>query len=140
MSEAVKEVPKKERREFRNIHITELPNYRLPPQGWVSILHRVSGAGLFLLLPFLLYMFDLSINSESTYELFRAKLQNPFIKLILLGLIWAYMQHFCAGVRHLFMDVHLAIEKDSSRQSAIAVLAVSLFLTFIAGLKLFGVF
>jgi succinate dehydrogenase / fumarate reductase, cytochrome b subunit len=140
MSEAVKEVPKKERREFRNIHITELPNYRLPPAGWVSILHRVSGAGLFLMLPFLLYLFDLSLNSESTYELFRSKLQNHFIKLILLGLIWAYMQHFCAGVRHLFMDVHLAIEKDSSRQSAIAVLAVSLFLTFVAGLKLFGVF
>lgn len=140
MSEAVKEVPKKERREFRNIHITELPNYRLPPAGWVSILHRVSGAGLFLMLPFLLYLFDLSLNSESTFELFRSKMENPFIKLILLGLIWAYMQHFCAGVRHLFMDVHLAIEKDSSRQSAIAVLAVSLFLTFVAGLKLFGVF
>jgi succinate dehydrogenase / fumarate reductase cytochrome b subunit len=140
MSEAVKEVPKKERREFRNIHITELPNYRLPPQGWVSILHRISGAGLFLLLPFLLYLFDLSLNSESTFELFRSKMENPFIKLILLGLIWAYMQHFCAGVRHLFMDVHVAIEKDSSRHSAIAVLAVSLFLTFIAGLKLFGVF
>ena len=140
MSEAVKEVPKKERPEFRNIHITELPNYRLPPQGWVSILHRVSGAGLFLLLPFLLYLFQLSVTSESSFEYFRGILQNPLVKLILLGLIWAYMQHFCAGVRHLFMDVHWAIEKDSSRQSAIAVLAVSLFLTFLAGLKLFGVF
>lgn len=140
MSEAVKEVAQKERREFRNIHITELPNYRLPPAGWVSILHRVSGAGLFLMLPFLLYLFHLSITSESTYELFRSKMQNPFIKLLLLGLIWAYMQHFCAGVRHLFMDVHWGIEKDSSRHSAIAVLAISLFLTLLAGLKLFGVF
>ncbi len=140
MSEAVKEVPKKERPEFRNIHITELPNYRLPPAGWVSILHRVSGAGLFLALPFLLYLFDRSIRSEDTYAMILDFMQNPLVKLVLLGLIWAYMQHFCAGVRHLFMDVHWAIEKDSSRHSAIAVLAVSLVLTALAGLKLFGVF
>lgn len=140
MSEAVKEVAKKERREFRNIHVTELSNYRLPPAGIVSILHRISGAGLFLMLPFLLYLFHLSVTSESSFEYFRGIMQNPLVKLLLLGLIWAYMQHFCAGVRHLFMDVHMGIEKDSSRQSALAVLAVSLFLTFIAGLKLFGVF
>ncbi len=140
MSEAVKEVPKKERREFRNIHVTELVNYRLPPGGWVSILHRVSGAGLFLMLPFLLYLFQKSVQSEMTFAYFKGILENPLVKLVLLGLIWAYMQHFCAGVRHLFMDVHVGIEKDSSRQSAIAVLAVSLFLTAIAGLKLFGAF
>lgn len=140
MSEAVREVAKKERPEFRNIHVTQLANYRLPPAGWVSILHRVSGAGLFLLLPFLLYLFELSVVSEMSFEYFRGVLSNPLVKIVLLGLIWAYMQHFCAGVRHLFMDVHWAIEKDSSRQSAIAVLAVSLLLTAVAGLKLFGVF
>lgn len=140
MSEAVKEVPKKERREFRNIHITELPNYRLPPAGWVSILHRVSGAGLFLMLPFLLYLFKLSVTSEMTFDYFKGILSNPLIKLLLLGLIWAYLQHFCAGVRHLFMDVHVGIEKDSSRQSAVTVLIVSLVLTALCGLKLFGVF
>ena len=140
MSEAVKEVPRKERREFRNIHITQLPNYRLPPAGWVSILHRVSGAGLFLLLPFLLYLFKLSVTSEMTFDYFKGVLSNPFIKLLLLGLIWAYLQHFCAGVRHLFMDVHVGIEKDSSRNSALTVLIVSLVLTALCGLKLFGVF
>jgi len=140
MSEAVKEVPKKERPQFRNIHITELPNYRLPPAGWVSILHRISGFGLFLLLPFLLYLFELSVKSEITFAYFKGILENPLVKLVLLGLIWAYMQHFCAGVRHLFMDVHVGIEKDSSRQSAVTVLVVSLVLTALAGLKLFGAF
>ena len=140
MSEAVKEGARRERPEFRNIHITQLPNYRLPPAGWVSILHRVSGAGLFLLLPFLLYLFELSIRSEMSFDYFRGVLSHPLVKVILLGLIWAYFQHFCAGVRHLFMDVHVAIEKDSSRQSAITVLVVSLLLTALAGLKLFGVF
>jgi succinate dehydrogenase / fumarate reductase cytochrome b subunit len=140
MSEAVKEVPKKERPEFRNIHVTDIARYRLPPGGWVSILHRISGAGLFLLLPFLLSLFQKSVQSEMTFEHFKGILENPLVKLVLLGLIWAYMQHFCAGVRHLFMDIHVGIEKESSRQSAIAVLAVSLFLTAVAGLKLFGVF
>lgn len=140
MSEAVKEVPKKERPEIRNIHVTDLMNYRLPPGGWVSILHRVSGAAIFLMLPFLLYLFELSIRSEMTYEHFRGIASHPLAKLVLLGLIWAYMQHFCAGIRHLFMDMHMAIEKDSAKQTAIGVLAVSLFLTALAGLKLFGVF
>ncbi|MES2148684.1 MAG: succinate dehydrogenase, cytochrome b556 subunit [Pseudomonadota bacterium] len=140
MSEAVREVPKKERPQFRNIHITELSNYRLPPAGIVSILHRISGFGMFLLLPFLLYLFELSIRSEISFALFAGIAAKPLVKLILLGLIWAYMQHFCAGVRHLLMDVHVAIEKDSARQSALSVLAVSLALTALAGLKLFGVF
>ncbi|MDO8438903.1 MAG: succinate dehydrogenase, cytochrome b556 subunit [Telluria sp.] len=140
MSEAVKEVPKKERPQFRNIHITELPKYRLPLAGLVSILHRISGFGLFLLLPFLLYLFEQSVRSEMSFAYFKGILENPLVKLILLGLIWAYMQHFCAGVRHLFMDVHVGIEKDSSRQSAATVLVVSLALTALAGLKLFGAF
>ena len=140
MSEAVREVPKKERPEFRNIHVTDLMNYRLPPAGWVSILHRVSGAGMFLMLPFLLYLFQLSVLSEDSFKYFAGIASHPLVKLILLGLIWAYMQHFCAGVRHLFMDVHVAIEKDSARQTATSVLVVSLVLTALAGLKLFGVF
>ncbi|WP_426102388.1 succinate dehydrogenase, cytochrome b556 subunit [Massilia sp. TSP1-1-2] len=140
MSEAVKEVPRKERPEFRNIHITELRNYRLPPAGWVSILHRISGAGMFLMLPFLLYLFHSSVQSEMSFAYFKGILGHPLVKVLLLGLIWAYMQHFCAGVRHLFMDVHLAIEKDSSRNSAVTVLILSLLLTALAGLKLFGVF
>lgn len=140
MSEAVKEGARRERPEFRNIHVTQLSNYRLPPAGIVSILHRISGFGLFLLLPFLLYLFELSVRSELSFDYFRGIMSNVFVKLILLGLIWAYFQHFCAGVRHLFMDVHWAIEKDSSRRSAITVLVVSLLLTAVAGLKLFGVF
>lgn len=140
MSEAVKEGLTKERPQFRNIHVTQLMNYRLPPAGFVSILHRISGALMFLLLPFVLYLLELSISSEMAFSRFLGIMENPLAKLVLLGLIWAYLQHFCAGVRHLFMDVHMAIEKDSSRRSAIGVMVVSLGLTALAGLKLFGVF
>jgi succinate dehydrogenase / fumarate reductase cytochrome b subunit len=140
MSEAVKEVPKKERPQFRNIHVTQLMNYRLPAAGIVSILHRISGAVMFLMLPFLLYLLQLSLSSEMTFARFAGILEHPLAKLVLLGLIWSYLQHFCAGVRHLFMDMHMGIEKDSSRQSAVSVIAVTLVLTVLCGLKLFGVF
>lgn len=140
MSEVVKEVPKKERPQFRNIHVTELSNYRLPLAGVVSILHRISGLMMFALLPFVLYLLELSIRSEMSFSYFQGIASNGFVKLILLALVWGYMQHFCAGVRHLFMDLHFGIDKDSARKSAVTVLLVSLPLTALVGLKLFGVF
>jgi succinate dehydrogenase / fumarate reductase cytochrome b subunit len=140
MTEAVKEVPKKTRPEFRNIHITELSNYRLPAAGIVSILHRISGFGMFLLLPFILYLFELSVRSEMSFARFAGIVSHPLAKLIILGLVWAYFQHFCAGVRHLFMDLHLGLDKDSAKQTATTVLVISLVLTALVGLKLFGVF
>lgn len=140
MSEAVRETPKKARPQFRNIHVTELSNYRLPLAGIVSILHRISGFLMFILLPFVLYMLQLSIQSEISFSYFQGIASNWFVKLILLALVWGYMQHFCSGVRHLFMDVHVAIEKQSARKTAASVIVVSLLLTLLVALKLFGVF
>ncbi|HEU4775966.1 MAG TPA: succinate dehydrogenase, cytochrome b556 subunit [Telluria sp.] len=140
MSEAVREAPKKERPEFRNIHVTELSNYRLPLAGVVSILHRVSGFMMFLLLPFVLYLLELSLRSEISYSYFQGIASQPFVKLVILALVWGYMQHFCAGVRHLFMDLHFGLDKLSARKSAATVLVISLSLTALVALKLFGVF
>lgn len=140
MSEAVREVPKKQRPEFRNIHVTELSNYRMPLASIVSILHRISGFLMFLGLPLVLYMLQMSILSEDTFKHFAGIASHPLSKLVILGLAWSYFQHFCAGVRHLFMDLHLGLDKDSARKSSVTVLAVSLFLTFVTALKLFGVF
>jgi succinate dehydrogenase / fumarate reductase cytochrome b subunit len=140
MSEAVKEVPRKQRPQFRNIHITELKNYRLPIAGFVSILHRISGFLMFLALPLVLYLFQLSILSEDTFKHFAGIASHPLAKLVILVLAWGYFQHFSAGVRHLFMDLHLGLDKESARKSGTTVLVVSLFLTFVTALKLFGVF
>ena len=126
---------------FRNIHITQIARYRLPLAGLVSILHRISGALMFLLgLPFVLYLFQQSITSELSFEHYRAIVSHWFAKLVLLGLIWAYLHHFCAGLRHLLMDLDIGVDKDSGRVSATIVLAVSVTLTLIVALKLFGLF
>ena len=143
MSEAVREAQKKGRPVIRNVDfgdITYRGYYKQPPSAIVSILHRVSGAGLFLFLPFLLYLFQQSLVSETTFAHFKGIAENPFVKLIILGLSWAYLHHFTAGVRHLFMDNHIALDKDDSQRTARWVLAISLALTLLVALKLFGVF
>ncbi|GAB3405482.1 succinate dehydrogenase, cytochrome b556 subunit [Massilia agilis] len=141
MSEAVREVPKKERPEFRNVNFSDITsNYRMPPSAMVSILHRVSGAGMFLLLPFLLYLLQESLRSEISFAHFAGIVDNVFVKIILLGLSWAYLHHFTAGIRHLFMDNHMALDKDASQRTARWVLVISLALTVLVALKLFGVF
>jgi len=139
----------KKRPEFRNIHaLTDLPTYRLPAAGWVSILHRVSGVLMFVLMPFIIWMFDASISSEISFAKFRNVFNNGvglapgfFFKLVVLALIWAYLHHFIAGLRHLWMDVsHAAVSKEFGMTSAKVTLAASLLLTFVLGLKLFGVY
>ena len=134
------EAPKKSKKEFRNIHVTQLALYRLPLAGVISILHRISGALMFLLLPVVLYLLDQSLLSEGTFEYFKGITSNWFVKLVLLALSWAYLQHFCGGIRHLVMDTHVGLDKVSARQSSVAVLAVSLPLTALVALKLFGAF
>lgn len=136
MSEVAKKRP-----QFRNIHITDLAfNYRMPLAAKVSIMHRISGAFIFLLLPFILYLLDKSLTSEGTYEYFRGYVAHPLVKLTVWLLVWAYLHHFCAGLRHLVMDTHVAATKEGARKSAIAVLAVSLPLAVLVGLKMIGVF
>lgn len=124
----------------RNINIGQIVAYRLPVAGILSILHRVSGATMFLLLPFVLFLLDKSLTSEISFGSFKSVTSNWFAKLVILVLLWAYLHHFCAGIRHLFMDVHIGLEKDSSRQSALAVFAVSLVLWLAFALKIFGAF
>ena len=138
MAEAVK----KPRPEFRNIGIGQiLTAYRLPLAGRVSILHRASGGLLFVFLPFLLYLFDQSLTSELSFDVFKGFLSNIIVKLITLVLAWAFLFHFCAGVRHLFMDTsHSLTTKEKGKQTSIIVLVVSSLLTIAFALKLFGAF
>ena len=142
-------VAQKQRPEFRNINaLRDLPTYRLPAPGWVSILHRVSGVLMFLLLPFIIWMFDTSVSSEYSFARFRGAftagigfVPGVLVKLVALALIWAYLHHFIAGVRHVWMDVsHKAVSKEFGGLSAKVTLALSLGLTVVLGLKLFGVY
>lgn len=118
-----------------------LHEIRLPLAGFASILHRISGAGLFLMLPLLIWLLQLSLGStQASVELFAAITGNWLVKLILLGLIWAFLHHFCMGIRILLIDIHVGVEKQQAHSSAMAVMVISLLLTAIFGLKLLGAY
>ena len=115
----------------------DLVRIRLPLPGLVSILHRVSGAALFLVgIPLALVGLQSSLGPGHALARVQALLAQPLIKLLLLGLIWAYLHHFCAGIRFLFLDVQRGIELAPARRSSIVVLVVSLALTVLVGVRL----
>ncbi len=143
MTELVKKRP-----EFRNINaLVDLPTYRLPAAGFVSILHRISGLVMFLLLPFVVWMFDTSVSSEISFAKFKAAFNvgvgfvpGILVQLVALVLIWAYLHHLIAGVRHLYMDAQHAVSKEFGKSSAVVTLVLSLGLTAALGAKLFGLY
>ena len=132
---------------YRNIHVTQLAGYRLPLAGMVSILHRISGALMFLLLPFVIWLFDVSVTSEISYEQFSAVFRSGAIglpgwciKLVALALIWAYLLHFIAGVRHVWMDMTHSVSMAQGRSSALVTLVLSSVLTLVLAARLFGLY
>ncbi len=132
---------RKARPQYRNIHVSQILSYRLPAAGVVSILHRISGALLFLVgIPFSLYLLQQSLTSEISFESYRAIVGSVPGKLVLLALIWAFVHHAVAGIRYLLLDRHVGIQKFASAKSATAVLGITAVLTVILGLKLFGAF
>lgn len=137
----------KPRPTYRNIHVSQIVKYRLPPAGIVSILHRVSGVGMFLLMPFIIWMFDASVTSEISYSQFSSVfaggagfLPGWVFKLVALGLIWAFLHHFIAGVRHLWMDMTHSVSKEQGHNSAVFTLISSVLLTVLLAAKLFGLY
>lgn len=130
----------KKRPEFRNIHITQILSYRLPPAGYVSIFHRVSGALMFLLLPLVIWLFDKSVTSQISYEVFSAAMASVWMKLIVWALLSAYVHHFLAGVRHLWMDAFHSVTKEQGHTTGVVVLALDAVLILAIGAKIFGLY
>lgn len=135
MSEALKNKPRP-----GPMSLLDATSYRLPLAAKVSILHRASGMLMCLLLPFVLFLLDKSLATQEQFASFHAVFAYPLTKILILTLVWAYLHHFCAGVRHLIMDFHIGLDKESGKKSAAVVFAISLVLTALIGLKLFGVF
>ena len=129
------------------MRLVDALQYRLPLAGVVSILHRASGSLMFVLLPFIIWLFDVSLTSEISYEHFTSAFVVGIgfvpafvVKLVVLALIWAYLHHFIAGVRHLWMDATHSVSKEQGRQSALVTLVASVLLTVLLGAKLFGLY
>ena len=113
-----------------------LVQIRLPLPAFISILHRISGALLFVSTVWLLFMLDRSLASEAGFESVRRYAGSPLVKFALLAIIWAYCHHFCAGIRYLFLDLDKGADLVTARMTSVAVLVASLALTAFLGAKL----
>ena len=138
-------MPEMSKKRPGTMRLVDALQYRLPLAGLVSILHRASGLLMFVLLPLLIWFFDTSVSSESSFELFRSAFSAGIglvpawlLKLVVWGLIWAFLHHFIAGVRHMWMDATHSVSKKQGHSSAVLTLAASLLLTLALGAKLFG--
>ena len=109
---------------------------RLPLPGWVSILHRISGAFLFLAVVWLLYMLDRSLASQAGFDAVKRYMSLWPVKLGLLAMVWAYCHHFFAGIRFLLLDIHKGVELATARMTSALVLGASVALTVFFGWKL----
>jgi len=137
------------RPEYRNINaLKDLPTYRWPLAALVSGMHRFSGLLMFLLLPLIVWLFDTSVSSEISHEVFQSAFSAGigfvpgwFVKLVVLAIIWSYLHHLFAGLRFLLLDVnHHLVSKDFGRTSAAVTLVLSFGLTLVLGAKLFGLY
>lgn len=128
-------VAKKVRPRYLNLTAL-LFEIRLPLPGWISILHRASGALLFLATVWVLFMLDRSLASAADFDAMRRYLGLPLVKLALLVLTWALCHHFCAGIRFLLLDLDQGVDRERARLTSWLVLAVSLGLTALFGARL----
>jgi len=110
---------------------------RQPVPAIVSILHRASGAALFLIgLPLALWTLQASLASPEGYQRVAGFFAQPLVKVVLIGLVWAYLHHLIAGLRHLLADIHIGLELASARQSAAVTLVLGILLTLAIAVKL----
>jgi succinate dehydrogenase / fumarate reductase, cytochrome b subunit len=109
----------------------------LPAPGLVSIVHRISGALLFLpLIPLALYLMQSTLGSEAGWLHWKGILSEPAVKLVALGFVWLYAHHFFAGIRYLLLDLHIGIAKEPAGSSAKLVFALGVVATLLVGWRL----
>jgi succinate dehydrogenase / fumarate reductase cytochrome b subunit len=114
----------------------DLFQIRLPLPALTSFLHRVSGALLFLTIPLLLILLQQSLSSAAGFDAVRTRLGHPIVKVFLLALLWAYLHHFFAGIRLLFLDVHIGVDLPQARITAALAVSISVVLTLLMGIWL----
>ena len=136
MSDAALKPPvRKPRPKYLNLQAL-IFEIRMPVSARLSILHRISGGLLFVALVWLLWMLDLSLSSEAAFAKIKHYCGLWPVKLALLVLVWAYCHHFCAGIRHLFLDLDKGLEKETARLTSFIAFGASLALTALLGWRL----
>lgn len=111
----------------------DLFTIKFPIAAIISILHRVSGTILFLLIPFLLWMLYASLGSPMTFDALQDFLSSLWIRFFIWLILVALMYHLVAGVRHLLMDMGIGESLAAGRKSSYVVIAITIILALILG-------
>jgi len=102
---------------------------KLPPGGIASIGHRISGVLMFLAIPFVAWEFSRSLSNQQGFREVLDCLQSTPVVLLSLPLAWSLSHHLLAGVRHLFLDMEIGVDKTSANTTAWVVNIGALLLT-----------
>ncbi len=124
-----------EKKKKRPVYLN-LVKIRLPVGGMLSILHRVTGAFLVLLLPFALYILDASLREPAVFADIAARLASLEGRIVILITAWVFTQHFFSGVRHLLLDIGIGDDKAAARRSAWLAFATTAFVVVLTGVYL----
>lgn len=112
----------------------DLATIKFPAMAIASILHRISGLVMFLLLPFILYLFGMSLKSAESYAQLQTALTCVYCKLLLWAFSAAMVYHLIAGIRHMIMDLGYGESVCAGRRSAVLVIALAVILTILLGI------
>ncbi len=115
-----------------------LVKIRLPVGGVLSILHRITGAFLVLLLPFTLYLFDRSLQDPAAFADISSRVSSLEGRIVLLIMVWAFAQHFMSGIRHLLLDIGVGDSKSAARLNAWLAFAAAGFVVILTGVCLWN--
>lgn len=111
----------------------DLTTIKFPVPAIASIIHRISGVGLFVALPIVLWMLDRSLASPESFADLQDLLGNSLVQFVVWAIVSMLIYHLVAGIKHLMMDLGIGESLEGGRNGAFAVLAVSAVLILIAG-------
>lgn len=112
----------------------DLGTMKFPVMAIASILHRVSGLLIFLLLPLVLCFLSMSLHSTESFVKVHTLLENPYYKILFWAFSAALVYHVLAGIRHLIMDMGFGEEVSAGRRSAVSVIVLAVILTILLGI------
>ena len=111
----------------------DLGSLKYPPMAIASILHRISGVVMFLMMPIMLYFLSLSLNSAESFEHLQADFNSPYYKVALWVFSSALIYHVIAGVRHLICDLGLGEDLATAKKTSSLVIILSVIAIILLG-------
>ncbi|MDO8953227.1 MAG: succinate dehydrogenase, cytochrome b556 subunit [Gammaproteobacteria bacterium] len=122
--------------ESRNVDLKSISKYWMSMNAIVSILHRISGVILFLLIPFMLWLLSHSLANGPSFLSLQSSFSAPGFKFLTWLLLSAMAYHIIAGIKHFVMDMGFLESIEGSRWSSVFVMCVSVIIIVSLGVSL----